>query len=69
MTSLAIDFFKKLSNSSVLERYTANKSLQHPWITRKNELIPLTFIEKRSAFYNKHKILDKIGSIVFLKYI
>ncbi len=25
------------------ERYTANQSLKHPWITNETEILPLTF--------------------------
>ena len=42
-TNLAKDFFLKLCNPSPIERYTTDKALKHPWITRvANGLIPLT---------------------------
>lgn len=42
-TKLAKDFFLKLCNPSPIERYTTDKALKHPWITRdKNGIIPLT---------------------------
>lgn len=33
-TDLAKDFFLKLCNSTPIERYTSDKALRHPWITR-----------------------------------
>ena len=33
-SDLAKDFFLKLCNTSPLERYTTDKALKHPWITR-----------------------------------
>jgi serine/threonine protein kinase len=40
---LAKDLFVKLCNTSPIERYTSDKALKHPWITRQfNGPIPLT---------------------------
>lgn len=33
-TPLAKDFFLKLCNQSPIERYTSDKALKHPWVTR-----------------------------------
>lgn len=33
-TEMAKDFFLKLCNPSPIERYTTDKALKHPWITR-----------------------------------
>lgn len=42
-SSLAKDFFLKLCHPTPLERYTSDKALKHPWITRDfNSSIPLT---------------------------
>jgi serine/threonine protein kinase len=40
---LAKDLFLKLCNPTPLERYTSDKALKHPWITRDfKSSIPLT---------------------------
>ena len=42
-SSLAKDLFLKLCNTSPIERYTSEKALRHPWVTRKfSAPIPLT---------------------------
>jgi serine/threonine protein kinase len=42
-TPLAKDFFLKLCNPSPIERYTSDKALRHPWVTRDFAApIPLT---------------------------
>ena len=42
-SDMAKDFFLKLCNPITMERYTSDKALQHPWISRDfGAPIPLT---------------------------
>lgn len=42
-TSLAKDLFFKLCNNMPIERYTSDKAIKHPWITRDfSAPIPMT---------------------------
>lgn len=49
----ARDLFIRLTISDPSERYQAEEALQHPWITRKKNVIPQSISEKRKTFYNQ----------------
>lgn len=48
---LAKNLFQKLTNNDPAERYTADKALNHPWITGNlNDQVPLTSNEMFQSF-------------------
>jgi len=50
-TDMSKDFFFKLCNPNSLDRYTADKALKHPWITRDFKAKkPLTTSEEIGEF-------------------
>ena len=57
---LARSLFLKLVKVNPLERYAAKEALLHPWITRENNPIPLSFVD--SAGRDRSKI--KLNSVL-----
>lgn len=49
----AIDLFMRLIKQDPSERYRAEEALNHPWITRKKNVVPQTISEQRKTFYSQ----------------
>lgn len=62
----AIDLFIRLTVSDPSERYQAEEALQHPWITRKKNMIPQSISEKRKTFYNEIAFVNVILKFCFI---
>ncbi len=64
---LAKDFFLKLCNSSPIERYTSEKALKHPWITRQFDApIPMTQTEEIRKFQTENNLRQAMNITFFL---
>ena len=64
---IARNLFLKMCKYEACFRYDVNKSLEHPWITRENENIPLTVIDN---LLKKDKITtfkEMLMTMIFLK--
>ena len=48
--SLARDLFLRMASPKAINRYSAEEALRHPWITRQQAEIPLTYIERLNRF-------------------
>eukprot|EP00347_Sterkiella_histriomuscorum_P013405 403364831 len=72
-TPLAKDLFLKLCNPLPIERYTSDKGLKHPWITRDfNAAIPQTQSEQIREFQIESKLRNSVnilsfGSMIFMQ--
>lgn len=49
----AKDLFMRLIKQDPSERYRAEEALNHPWITRKKNVVPQTISEQRKTFYSQ----------------
>jgi len=47
---LAKDLYLRMVSLSAIDRYSAEEALRHPWVTRLQADIPLTYIERLSHF-------------------
>ena len=66
-STLAKDFFYKLCNTMPIERYTSDKALMHPWITRDfNSAIPLTQSEQIREFQTESLFRNALNITYFL---
>jgi calcium/calmodulin-dependent protein kinase I len=52
---LARDLFERMVAVEPLERYTADQVLRHPWITRQNDEIPRTFVERVQTYNDQSR--------------
>jgi len=52
---LARDLFERMVAVEPLERYTADQALRHPWITRQNDEIPRTFVERVQTYNDQSR--------------
>ena len=57
LSPLAKDLFERMVEFTPLKRYTAEQALSHPWITRENNEIPMTYIERLQAYNDKSKLV------------
>jgi len=66
---MAKNLYGQLVNLNPNWRFSAEKALQHPWITReKNDKVPLTFLES----WKRRQILitmKKVSFITFNQYV
>lgn len=67
--TLARDLFMRMACLHAIDRYSAEEALRHPWITRQQADIPLTYIE-RLTHYNQatrlRLLLLKLCSVAVL---
>ncbi len=65
---MAKDFYSKICDVDPNQRYTANKALKHPWITReRNGIVPISYLEdmkRREGMRNMQMI---IGIVLLIK--
>ena len=65
MHSLAFDLFSKLCAPHSTDRYTAERALKHPWITRQlKSAVPLTLQEEITKL-EREFLLKKMVKVVF----
>lgn len=60
--SLARDLFMRMACPIAINRYSAEEALRHPWITRQQAEIPLTYIERLNRFNQASRL-----RLLFLK--
>lgn len=48
--TFARDLFLRMASMHAIDRYSAEEALRHPWITRQETDIPLTYIERLNHF-------------------
>lgn len=61
-SSLAKDLFLRMACPKAIGRYSAEEALRHPWITRTQTAIPLTYIERLNHFNQASRL-----RLIFLK--
>ena len=50
---LARDLFERMVALEPMERYSAQQVLRHPWVTRRNDEIPQTYVQRVQAYNDK----------------
>jgi serine/threonine protein kinase len=66
-SSMAIGLLDKLLEKDPTKRYTIDKCLKHPWITRnKYDKIPITHMEDWKVIAMRNKFRDLISGVIFL---
>lgn len=63
---LAAHLFRHLAHKLPLERFSAEKALTHPWITRTQGLVPMTYIEKMRNYNDEQKLKRILHACMFV---